>query len=146
MTYTTLRTAGIWIVQQQILLECMVDGDIWGVPGGTLEANETAAEGCLREYREELGLEMYCIRLAVLHENFYTTAHGCVREHGFYFLVQPKHGAVQVPVPVVSREPQLKFAWFPLDALAGLKFVPVALKPVLANLSSGTQFLSTVEQ
>ncbi|RIK37264.1 MAG: hypothetical protein DCC55_24850 [Chloroflexi bacterium] len=145
MTHITLRTAGIWIVARHILLECLVDGDTWGVPGGKLELDETAEEGCLREYREELGLEMQCIRLAVLHENFYAGAYGRVREHCFYFLVQPKHGTVHAPMPVVSREPQLRFAWFPLDDLAGLKFVPAALKPVLPDLGSGTQFLSTVE-
>jgi hypothetical protein len=81
----------------------------------------------------------------VLHENFYVGNRGRVREHGFYFVVQPRHNALEVPTPVVSQEPQLKFQWFPLEALAALKFVPVALKPLLADLGSGTQFLSTAE-
>src|SRR5687768_5104059 len=49
---TRLRTAGLWMVNGFVLLESLRDVDVWGVPGGTLEEGESAADGCVREYQE----------------------------------------------------------------------------------------------
>lgn len=37
----------------------------WEVPGGIVEASETAAAACMRECREELGLDLHIGRLLV---------------------------------------------------------------------------------
>jgi len=76
MMQTALRTAGIWIEEDHILLESLADKEVWGIPGGRLEPNESAEAGCLREYREELGLEMQVDGLALLHESFWRAGNG----------------------------------------------------------------------
>ena len=40
--------------------------DRWEIPGGAVDAGETAVDGCRRECREELGLEIDIGRLLVL--------------------------------------------------------------------------------
>ncbi len=145
MTQTSLRTAGIWIVQDHILLESLADRDLWGIPGGRLEPDESAEEGCRREYREELGIEMACLDLALIHENFWQAPATRMREYGFYFRVQPKDRSISSPLPIASRQPQLKFAWFRLEELPTLDFIPNMLKPILAERWTGTRFLSTSE-
>jgi ADP-ribose pyrophosphatase YjhB (NUDIX family) len=144
-TVTAMRTAGIWIEQGHVLLESLADRDLWGIPGGRLEPEESAAEGCLREYREEIGLEMEVLGLALLHENFWEEEGTRNREYGFYFWVRPTDLSRRAIAPVRSREPRLKFAWFRLEELETLAFVPAAVKVLLPQLGSQTLFASTRE-
>jgi 8-oxo-dGTP pyrophosphatase MutT (NUDIX family) len=43
---------------EKILLEHRVDAPLWSLIGGGVEADETLAEGLIREVREETGLEV----------------------------------------------------------------------------------------
>lgn len=40
--------------------------DGWEIPGGTVEANESPRQGCIRELREELGIDWEPVRLLVV--------------------------------------------------------------------------------
>lgn len=142
---TRMRVAGIWLDDDHILLESLVELDVWGVPGGGLEADEMAEAGIIREYREELGLEMRCLHLAILNENFWSDKGQPVREYCFYFLVEPVDQTLTLPGPMEPQEDGLKFAWFPLSGLNQLDVVPPGLPHLLARLSDGTIFISTHE-
>lgn len=50
--------AGVLIVNEQggLLLQRRTDNGLWGIPGGSLEINETTEEAARREVREETGL------------------------------------------------------------------------------------------
>ncbi len=146
MMQTTLRTAGIWIEEGHILLESLADREVWGIPGGRLEPDESAEAGCLREYREELGLEMQMDGLALLHENFWRAGHEPIREYCFYFRVRPQARLASGRIDVKSQEDQLQFRWFRLDELDRLKLVPPILRTVLHEIDGQTRFLSTVEE
>jgi ADP-ribose pyrophosphatase YjhB (NUDIX family) len=41
---------------------------LWGVPGGKVEWNETLEVALVREFREEVGLELTNIRFALLQQ------------------------------------------------------------------------------
>lgn len=144
MPRTVMRTAGIWIVDGYILFS-RGRGMKWGVPGGGLEPDESAEAGCLREYREELGLEMQVVGLALIHENFWPNGDDNIREYGFYFRVQPKLGHAIVRTEVQCREDNLEIGWFRFTDLAELDLVPVALKSILPKLKHHTLFVSTRE-
>jgi len=40
--------------------------DGWSIPGGAVELNESPREGCIREVKEEIGLDIYIKKLLVL--------------------------------------------------------------------------------
>ena len=82
---TSIRVAGIWVVEGAILLESLADRAVWGIPGGRLK------EGVVREYREETGLAMRCTSLAIVEEGFWNNGGMPVREYGFYFRVAYRH-------------------------------------------------------
>ena len=146
MIRTAMRTAGIWIEEGRILLESLASAEIWGIPGGHLEPDETAEAGCLREYREELGLDMQADGLVLIHENFWRDGDQAIREYCFYFRVRNASGALRSLMDIRSQEDGLQFRWFRLDELETIEFVPIALRIVLTRLDTQTQFLSTMEQ
>jgi ADP-ribose pyrophosphatase YjhB (NUDIX family) len=145
MMQTALRTTGIWIEEDHILLESLANREVWGIPGGRLEPEESAEAGCLREYREELGLEMQAHGLAILHENFWHSYQGLIREYCFYFRVRPQARLASGRIDIKSQEDQLQFRWFQLDELDKLRLVPPILRTVLHEIDGQTRFLSTVE-
>ena len=136
-----LRAGGIWYSGGLILLESSADHDVWGLPGGGIEEGESAAQACLREFREELGVEVGCERLALVIENFWREGNALKREYGFYFVVFPVQPMDSRPI-LTSLEPQIKFAWFPLKTLPSLTFVPEFLKTILPELPDETLFIS----
>jgi 8-oxo-dGTP pyrophosphatase MutT (NUDIX family) len=140
---TQTRVAGIWIVQEQILLESLVGLNLWGIPGGRLEPDEALEQGCVREYREETGIEMRCRSLAILHEYFWHHDGIAMREYGFYFIVEAEDPNLGFPSPVQSLEEELKFQWFHLDEIERLNFVPQPLKSTLSQLGHNPIFIST---
>jgi 8-oxo-dGTP pyrophosphatase MutT (NUDIX family) len=143
---TTMRVAGIWIAKEHILLESLIELDRWGIPGGGLEPDETVEAGCIREYQEEIGIEMRCKSMAIIHEHFWIDTHETsIREYGFYFIVEPTDSTIDAPLPIESLEGGMKFRWFPIDALKSLDFVPRTLKQSIARLSEDTVFLSTTD-
>ncbi len=60
--------------RERILLTRRSDNGRWCLPGGALEAGESATEACAREVREETGLEVVVGRLI----GVYTTPHRIV--------------------------------------------------------------------
>lgn len=143
---TRIRTAGILLAGNQVLLESVQEVEIWTVPGGGLKPQETLEEGCAREYHEETGLEVACGRLICVHEHYWRVGRSVVREYGFYFEVHPilpfdePHPAIQ------AREAGMQFGWFDLAGLEEVPFHPEPLRRVLAELPAGTIFVSTKEE
>lgn len=64
----------------------------WSLPGGSLETGESLEEGCRREVREELGLELGALELLQVAEEIIPDAKGRTRFHFILvdFLASPK--------------------------------------------------------
>ena len=139
---TRLRSAGIWISDEHILLESLVDREVWGVPGGFVEEGESVEQACLREYLEETGLSLKCDRLAIIHEYFWDNNGHAIREYGFYFVVTADL-AVGAQSPVKSLEGHMQFKWHPLSKLQIIHFVPGVLSVYLSDLPNDTLFISS---
>ena len=63
---TSLRfsaTAFIRDSSGRVLLQRRSDNGYWNLPGGGLELGESVAQACVREVREETGLEVEIVRL-----------------------------------------------------------------------------------
>ncbi len=55
--------------REKVLLTKRADNGLWCLPGGTMEAGETAEECCQREVMEETGLEIRLRRLIGVYSN-----------------------------------------------------------------------------
>lgn len=55
--------------REKILLMRRTDNGKWSLPGGALEAGESVAEACLREVKEETGLDVEIVRFVGVHSD-----------------------------------------------------------------------------
>lgn len=55
--------------REKVLLTRRTDNGRWCLPGGAMEAGESAAEACIREVREETGLNVRVTRLIGVYSN-----------------------------------------------------------------------------
>ena len=80
----------------------------WGVPGGKLDWGETLQEALLREFREEVALDLQQVRFALLQEaildsQFHVPAH----------FVLVNYYAFSASTQVVPNEEIVEWVWLP---------------------------------
>ena len=86
----------------------------WGVPGGKVEWGETLAQATVREFQEEVGLEIHGLEYAqtqeaVLSPEFHKSAHMLLTD----FLAHTDSAAV------TPNEEIAEWAWVTLDGALG---------------------------
>ncbi|KJW12524.1 NUDIX hydrolase [Levilactobacillus spicheri] len=59
--------------RQQVLLNLRTDTHNWSLPGGYLEYGETFDQACIREYKEDAGLDVAIVQPLGLFDQGYTT-------------------------------------------------------------------------
>ena len=74
--------------QKKVLLCHRRDYDLWNLPGGGLEKNESIQEGLIREVKEETGLVVEVSRLAGVYSKPYKN------EIVFSFICEPTNGKI----------------------------------------------------
>ncbi|MDQ3632071.1 MAG: NUDIX domain-containing protein [Actinomycetota bacterium] len=94
----------IYNEKQELLLCLRNDYDLWNLPGGGLEENESPWEGILREIKEEIGADATVERLSGLY--WRPEKHEVV-----YVFLCHLHG-----VPTTSGEAR-EVRYFPINAL-----------------------------
>ena len=82
-----LRGAGLWVIDDQILMSSTVGQDRWALVGGGVEPGESAYQACEREFREELGVEVRCERLAIVGDIIIRPQGWLEQDVCFYFMV-----------------------------------------------------------
>ena len=86
----------------------------WGVPGGKLDWGESLEEALLREFREEVALDLQQVRFALLQEaildsQFHVPAH----------FVLVNYYAFSASTQVVPNEEIVEWVWLPPEQALG---------------------------
>jgi 8-oxo-dGTP pyrophosphatase MutT (NUDIX family) len=98
--------------------------------GGKVEDDETPIEACIREVKEESGLDVRIERQVAVLENAGRIEH--------YFLAGSYRGTPQLGGPELARqsdENHYELRWVPLERLADLELMPPAIRPVVVELA-----------
>jgi 8-oxo-dGTP diphosphatase len=99
-------------------------GGVWAIPGGALNSDETALEGALREFAEEIGVYLTDYEVAIEHED----------DHGGW-----SYWTIVLDLPTPFEAPDRLHwetsatSWVTLDELAELELHP-AFRATLLRL------------
>ena len=100
----------------QILLIRRADNGLWAMPGGALDAGETAAQGAVRETLEETGVTCEPIRLVGVYDSRFCGTIALHQLYQFNFLCRPLLHIPVVDPPEHAHEVR-EIRWFPENAL-----------------------------
>jgi len=125
------RVAGVAIVDGHVLLHQAAGDDFWTLPGGRLEAMETASDALCREMLEETALAVSVSRLLWIVENFFTYGGKKVHELLLCFEMAVPD-AVDLQADFRGTEgfrgnegiTELTFRWYSLDQLHTVRIEP----------------------
>lgn len=132
-----LRTVGVLVRDDQILVQRDRDGADYTLPGGHVQIGETTEEALIREYQEETGFEIDCTRLLWTEECFWNWNGTDAHHVAFYYLVELR-GNSAVPmwggfVPHRDNDKVL-IGWMPIAELQNVTIYPVFLKEEIFRL------------
>jgi len=135
------RVAGVAIVDGRVLLHQAAGDDFWTLPGGRLEAMETASDALCREMLEEAALAVTVSRLLWIVENFFTYGGKKVHELLLCFeMAVPDSVNLQAQFRGTEDfrgtegTTELTFRWHPLDQLHTVRIAPIFLCEALRNV------------
>ena len=96
-----VRTVGVAIQDEQVLLHRAAHDTWWALPGGRVELHESSADALVREMREEMGVEVEPRRLLWVLERFFVSSR---RHHSiqFYYLMQVPEALFPASAPTFS--------------------------------------------
>ena len=136
-----IRVAGILVKDDGILLvrHEKAGKSYWLIPGGGMDFGESAAEALIREYQEEVGLEVKVGRLVLVHDSIPPTRHRQVLN--LYFLVSTERTDLKVTPDAVLRDA----AFHPLSEFTGMTVNPDVKKEIMEGIatqwSAGCRYL-----
>jgi ADP-ribose pyrophosphatase YjhB (NUDIX family) len=121
--------------------------------GGGVEVHESSDAAVVREFREELGVDVRAERLLWCVENHFRHDGEAWHEIGFYWEVAlppefPRVGSGEFHDHVVSENRLVKtqWTWHPLERLHEIDLRPTFLVDGLRDLPSATRFLVHVDR
>ena len=146
-----IRTNGIILNNNKVLMCCINHSDFWCCPGGHIHLGEDSKTAALREIKEEVGISFDDAKLITMMESFFKDGKGKLfHELSFYYLMQGR-----IPVEKCNdysydendegKMVRLEFKWFDLDRLKNIDIRPANLKETLKNRDFNLQHVIRVE-
>lgn len=146
-----VRAAGVAVHEGRVLVHREEQPSPWtnsALPGGGVELGESSDAAVVREFREELGVDVRVGRLLWVADNRFVHEGERWHEIGFYWeVVVDAALAALGPGPTIDtdlflgREFRLHWAWHPLDRLAEIEMKPSFLVEGLRDPPRATRFL-----
>lgn len=138
------RTSGILILNGKILIQRGETDTEYALPGGQVKFGETGAEAIVREYKEEIGIDINAERLIWVEEVFWKWNETDCHTICFYYLLNIKN-----PECILSKgetfksqetdESRLIFKWVSLNDVKNYTIYPTFLKDKINNISNGIE-------
>lgn len=114
-TPLTAGDAAIINEKGEMLLIQRADNQMWAMPGGALEVGETAAEGVVREAREETGVTCKATAMVGVFDSRLCGTTSPHHMYHFVFLCEPLH--IDTPAAASHAHEVRDVRWFAEDAL-----------------------------
>ncbi len=133
-----IRTVGVLVKNNKILVQRDKDGNEYALPGGHIKIGETLEDGLIREYKEETGIDIKIKHMLWSEECFWEW--GCRQAHNiaFYYLIEEYDG-FEIPDvgEFVSHKDNCNvvIGWMDIDQIQNVVIYPEFLKNEIYNLN-----------
>ena len=134
-TICDVRTVGVLVRDGKLLVQRDRNGNEYALPGGHVKVGETLSDGLVREYKEETGADISCIRLLWSEECFWEWNGKAAHNFAFYHLIDD-HSAISNTGDFTSHKDNssVVFGWMPIEALPNITIYPEWIKTEIFHL------------
>ncbi len=126
-----LRTVGVLVKNQKLLVQRDRGGAAYALPGGHIKIGERLEQGLTREFREEAGADIQVRQLLWSEECFWEWGGKTVHSIAFYFLIEERDGS-EIPdlgVFLPHRDNHnVEIGWLDIDKIQDALIYPEFLK------------------
>ena len=146
-----VRAAGVAIRDERALVSRAVQPSHWtnfALLGGGVNPGEASADAVVREFREELGIDVRTGRLLWCVENFFRHDGREWHEIGFFWeVILPADFPHRGPEPFFGRDVEdghpvgIECVWWPIERLGEIDLRPSFLVAGLRDPPATTRFL-----
>lgn len=140
------RVAGICVCNDKVLLQTTTGEDrSFAFPGGHVTFGETNAQTLIREFREELGVEVTVKELKWVAEIFFPWGSKPCHQICLYYMVEiedkgfPVSGIIPGNEHLEGRTFDLEFHWVALEDVKNHEVYPTQAPKLLQILNQGVQ-------
>jgi 8-oxo-dGTP pyrophosphatase MutT (NUDIX family) len=117
-----LRSAGVLIKDNRVLLQQAGNDPGYAIPGGHVSFGELGEEALIREFKEEIGIDIKVVRMLWIGEIFFPWADKDCHQICLYYLVEPCSDEDEPVIwdtvdKVESYEAHIKFSWVDIGDL-----------------------------
>lgn len=143
-----VRTVGVLIRDGKILVQRDRDGNEYALPGGHVKIGESLEDGLSREYKEETGADISCVKMLWSEECFWEWNGRKAHNFAFYYLIELcNESAIPDTGEFVSHKDNCSVVpgWMPIEQLQNVIIYPEFLKKEIYHLDGPIQhFVSKV--
>jgi len=138
------RVAGILLRDNKILLQKPTNDTAYAIPGGHVELGETNAETLIREFKEEIGVDITVGDLKWVWENFFPWGDKPCHQICLYYDVKlinekqiPLDGVFVGDERIEGRDFKIEFHWTPIKALNQIEVYPTNIADLIKRYDEG---------
>lgn len=131
------RIAGITIHNNRVLLQRMIKDDFWALPGGRCELLENSRNALVREYKEEINIDVVIGNPLFFVENFFNFNNEQYHEISLILKVLFPQYSEYLKINEFKGDEEgleLIFKWFDLKKLDRIELYPTFLRKELISL------------
>lgn len=139
------RVAGICMQKGKVLLQKPSNDTAFAFPGGHVAFGETNAQALLREFQEEIGVDISVGDLKWVAEIFFPWGNKPCHQICLYYMVEvtsdhiPFEGMFLGKEKLEGRNFDLEFHWVPVSELEHIEVYPTNVVELMNQMDQGVQ-------
>ena len=137
-----VRTVGVLVQNGKILVQRDRDGNEYALPGGHVRIGETLEDGLVREYKEETGADITCVKMLWSEECFWEWSGKKAHNFAFYYQIALCNGSMIPDTGEFESHKdncQVVLGWLPIERLPDVTIYPEFLKKEIYHLDRPLQ-------
>jgi ADP-ribose pyrophosphatase YjhB (NUDIX family) len=130
-----VRTVGVLVRDGKILVQRDRNGNEYALPGGHVRIGETLADGLVREYKEETGADISCVKLLWSEECFWEWNGRAAHNFAFYYLIEDNSNIPDTGEFTSHKDNcNVVLGWMPIEDIQNVTIYPEFIKNEIYHL------------